>query len=201
MANDRFKLVVEWGLPNSSIAQNILYANIGGGDVADPQQLVADIGSEVIDIFQPWLIRIAANCVLSRVLVYAFDEVNNTAVPLGTDVINNPGTNSNNTLPCGNAVKVNLFPLDRSRPAGMYLPPTVVNSLEPSGSMSSSVAAAAINGGIAATQVRSTAVLGLQWIPMYYSVKDGGLVSLTNSSVQVDTTIDYMRSRKRGNGI
>lgn len=201
MANNTFKIVAEWSLPNGSIGQNILYAEIAGGDSADPQTLVDDVAIEVERIFSPWLGAVTQNGALSRALVYAFDVATGLSTPVGTGVINSAGLASGNSCPGGVATKVNLFVAGRSRPAGMYLPTPAAALLTATGSMSASTVIGALAVGTDATAVSALTTNGETYTPLYFSEKDGIMVSLVNASIQVDTTYDYMRSRKAGNGI
>lgn len=201
MANDYYKTIVEWSLANGSVAQNIHYHVITGGDVADDANLVQDIADYISGVYSTWVSFVNQNVVLERVLVYEFDKALNQSTPRGTAVIGTAGSSTSGSMPSGCAIKVNQFVATRTRPAGMYLVPPAIGAITQQGTVTAACAAAGLAVGVAGSTIHITGNLGLQLLPLYYSVKDGDTVGLNGASVQVDTTVDYMRSRKAGNGI
>lgn len=201
MANDIYRFNCEWSLPNGSVGQNILYAEILGGAGAVQDDLIDDIGIEMVRIFSPWFGAVTNNTILTRVSIYEFDALTGLSVPVGTKVLGNTGVASGDPLPGGCAIKVNLFVQGRSRPAGMFLPAPAVLGVGATGTLDASFALGAVGVGVDATAAATLGTTGLPYVPHFYSDKDNVMVNLVGASTQVDTTVDYMRSRKRGNGI
>ena len=99
MANDVFKMVVEWDMANGDVAQNVLYGYINGGDAADPTDLIEDIKDDILNKFAPWLATLAGEVILRLVRVYAFNVLTGLSVPIGDGIIGQPGADPQNALP------------------------------------------------------------------------------------------------------
>lgn len=201
MANNHFKGVASWSLPNGSIAQNIFHGVLVGGDALAASLKVDILGAHWASVLSPWLPMCTPSTLLSNVRVYEFDETTNTSLPLGLRAIGLAGTGGGSPLPAGNACKINLFPPMRPRPAGMYLPAPERGQVSLTGTIAAPAVLAAL--GVASDAVAEVALNAGSnaFVPAYYSKKEGGLVLLRNSTLQMNTAFDYIRSRKDGVGI
>jgi hypothetical protein len=201
MANDNFKIVVEWSLANGSVAQNVIYANIPGGDAANPSDLVNDIVNLIAAKFANWLAEVITTVILNIVKVYGFDEATGLSVPIGSGLIGDPGTATGVPCPAGCAVKVNIYPDLRARPAGIYLPQPAAVSLNTDGTLD---APGVANAALTAAQLVGGSTLGttgLSWNPRYWSKKDLAMVDIEGAPTEVNDVVDYQRRRKKGVGI
>lgn len=201
MANDVFKMVVEWDLANGDTGQNVLYGYIGGGDAADISDLIEDIKDSVVDKFVPWLAELAGEVVMRLVRIYAFDVLTGISTPVGDGIINAPGGNVQNALPAGVAVKTTIKPDNRPRGGGVYLPAPVVTSVGNTGEMVAGTVTAALTTAVNIATIDALPLTGLTWSPAYYSKKDLALVPTGAASVSVNNVFDYQRRRKSGVGI
>ena len=201
MSNDMFRMVCNWSLPNGSIGQNILLAELAGGDLLPAVTQISVLGDRAAWVLDPWLAVCSNGLTLDSVRIYEFDILTNKTAPIGLHAVGLLGLVVEPPLPAGIAVKVNLFPPTRARPAGVYLPACGRNEITAGGG----IGAAAVLQALSVAD-RMTTVSNLNgglntYTPMYYSKVDLGVVSLLGSALQIDTAYDYMRSRKDGVGI
>lgn len=196
-----YKLVAEWNLPQGSIAQNVFYANVINGEVADQDDLITDLGNEILRILGPWLAQVATNVILALVRIYIFDALTGTATPVGTFVANTPGTGGAGMLPAGVAVKLGQYVQGRARPFGAYLCGLDNVGNPPDGLIGAPEAAAALATAAANTIVTTMGITGLAYRPRGYSRKDAAMVDFVGANNEIGNVFDYQRRRKAGSGV
>lgn len=201
MADDNYKMVVVWSLPNGSQGQNVIYANVPGGDSAVVGDLITDLAGRVGAIFGQWLAHVTASCILELVKIYAFNAATGISTPLGSGVLNDPGTSVNGPLPAGCAVKMNVYPTAKPRPAGNYLPAPTTGSLDSDGSLDAATVAGALAVATALTAGAVLPLTSLSYNPVYWVKADGVIYSYELDPVSVNDVMDYQRRRKAGVGI
>lgn len=201
MADDIFKAVVEWDMPNGSVGQNVLYAQVIGGDAADVEDLVADIVATIVSRLGSWITYLATEFLLDAIKVYAFDASTGVSVPLGAGNPNVTGGDGAATLPLGCCVKLSWYAPQRARPAGIYLPAPTVTHVDDDGSLGVGATAAALATANALKTTGTLIVTGLTYRPVYWAKGDGLMVTINPATSAVNDVIDYQRRRKAGVGI
>lgn len=195
-----YRNVLQYNLPNGGIAENVWYASIINGETADQDDLVTDIGNQVLRIITPWLAQMAINVVCTLVRVYVLDPLTGIATPVGVHTLNVTGGGTVQALPAAVSVKLSQYIQGRSRPFGPYLAgPDEAGALN-NGLISTGMQSAAVAVGLESTQVETMALTGLAYRPRVYSFKDKSMYSLENAAIEVNDVFDYQRRRKQGVG-
>jgi len=197
----QYRVVAEWTQANGSVAQNVLYANIINGEVADQADLIQDIADTVYDIMLDWLASVATNVILALVRIYLFDQSTGLSTPVGVGVINEAGTGGGSSLPAGVSVKYNLYLEGRSRPFGAYLPGPATLAAGSNGLIASTGTANALVTALNMTVNHSMALTGLVFRPRVYSPKDSLTLDAVGADAEVNNVFDYQRRRKSGVGV